>query len=231
MSQNPLSLDEKFLPDQPIHPQSPAFFSQVSELLAGQPKDPAMVEAALSGWDGVMEKIAGDLYHLGSMLIGEGEDTILLIERVVANVDIPTCSDHFDASHKARLALAADAIAILSKRDLAAFTVPAEDSGPVSCIEDDDLSAAGVTPSELERMLTGPERKHLRAWLESLPVSQRTIFVLRAIGGLSSVEVAVLLAEHGGKAAEEWTPDTVRSSFRQALCSLASQLIHATQGR
>ncbi len=231
MSQNPISLDQKFLPDQPLHPQSPAFFSQVSELLDGQPKDPASVEAALSGWDGVMEKIAGDLYHLGSMLIGEGEETIQLIEHVVANVDIPSCCDHLDASHKARLALAAQAVTVLHKRDASAFVAPQEESGPVSCIEDDDLSAAGVTAAELERMLTGPERMHLRAWLESLPVSQRTIFVLRAIGGLSSVEVADLLAEDGGKLAEEWTPDTVRSSFRQALCSLASQLIHATQGK
>jgi len=231
MSQDSHLLDGKFLPEQPIHPEGEAFFSQLTEMLDGQPKDPASVERSLSGWDGLLEKIAAELYHVGSMILGGGEETILLIEHVVANVDIPACSDALDARHKSRLALGADAISVLRKRDPASVAAPAEEEGPVSCIEDDDLSAAGVTHAELERMLTAPEDQHLRGWLEGLPVSQRTIFVLRAIGGLSSVEVAVLLAEHGGAAAQDWTPDAVRSSFRQALCSLASQLIHATHGK
>lgn len=231
MSPDPRSLEGKFLPEQPLHPEGAAFFSQISEMLDGQPKDPAAVEDALSGWDGVLEKIAGDLYQIGSMLLGEGEETIQLIEHVVANVDIPACSDHLDARHKSRLALGEKAIRILASRAPQSLAAPEADSGPVSCIEDDDLSAAGVTHAELERMLNGPENQHLRNWLESLPVSQRAIFVLRAIGGLSSIEVAVLLAEHGGPAAQDWTPDAVRSSFRLALCSLASQLIHSTQGK
>jgi len=231
MSQDSLPLDEKFLPEQSVHPQGAAFFSQISEMLNGQPKDPAIVEAALTGWDGVLEKIAGDLYQIGSMLLGEGEETIQLIEYVVANVDIPACSDHIDAQHKSRLALGEQAIRVLATRVPASLSAPEPDSGPVSCIEDDDLSAAGVTHAELERMLTGPESQHLRTWLEGLPVSQRAIFVLRAIGGLSSIEVAVLLAENGGPQAQDWTPDAVRSSFRLALCSLASQLIHSTHSK
>jgi hypothetical protein len=231
MSPDPISLEGKFIPDQPLHPEGAAFFSQISEMLDGQPKDPAVVETALSGWDGLMEKIAAELYHVGSMILGEGEETILLIEHVVANVDIPACSDHLDARHKSRLALGANAIGVLHKRNSASLRAPAGEDGPASCIEDDDLSAAGVTHAELEQMLTGPENQHLRSWLEGLPVSQRAIFVLRAIGGLSSIEVAVLLAENGGAEAQDWTPDGVRSSFRQALCSLASQLIHATYGK
>ena len=39
-----------------------------------------------------------------------------------------------------------------------------------------------------------------------------------------------LLAAHGGPRAAGWTPEAVRELFRQALCSLASQLIHATAG-
>jgi len=228
MSSEPTSLENTFLPETPIHPQGAAFFAQVSEMLDGQPKDPEVVEAAMSGWDGLLEKIAGEQYHLASMLLGEGEETIALIELVVTSLDIAACADHFDARHRSRAALAAEAIALLQRRDPASLASPAEDTGPVSCIEDDDLSATGVTHAQLERMLTGPESQHLRTWLESLPVSQRTIFVLRAVSGLSSLEVAVLLAENGGPAAQEWTPDSVRSSFRQALCSLASQLIHAT---
>jgi hypothetical protein len=88
-----------------------------------------------------------------------------------------------------------------------------------------------VTPDELEQMIAGPESRRLRDWLEGLSVQLRTIFVLRAVAGLSSPEVAGLLAEHGGPSAQEWTPDAVRGSFRQALCSLASQLIHTAATR
>jgi hypothetical protein len=59
----------------------------------------------------------------------------------------------------------------------------------------------------------------------------RVTFVLRAIAGLGSAEVAGLLADFGGPAAENWTPASVRTIFRQALCSLAAQLLHATAER
>jgi len=166
------------------------------------------------------------------MLLGEGEESIRLIEQVVATVDLPACHDHVEARHDSRLALGAQAIALLAERNPSALAAPAEEeSGPVSCIEDDDLSAAGVTPDELEQMISGPEGHRLRDWLEGLAISLRTVFVLRAVAGLSSGEVAGLLAGHGGARAQDWTPDAVRSTFRQALCSLASQLIHATATR
>jgi hypothetical protein len=232
MPSNPISLDRSFIPQEPLHPEGAAFFEQVTEMLDGQPHDPASVESALSDWDGLLEKVAGELYRISSMLLGEGEESIRLIEQVVATVDLPACHDQVEARHNSRLALAAQAIALLAGRDASALAAPTgEDSGPVSCIEDDDLSAAGVTPDELELMITGPERHRLRDWLEGLSVSLRAVFVLRAVAGLSSAEVAGLLAEHGGPNAQEWTPDEVRSSFRQALCSLASQLIHATATR
>jgi hypothetical protein len=232
MPTNPISLDRSFVPEEPLHPQGAAFFEQITGMLDGQPKDPAAVEAALSGWDGLLEKIAGELYHISSMLLGEGEDSVRLIEQVVATVDLPACRDHVEARHNSRMALAAQAIVLLAGRDAAALATPSpEDSGPVSCIEDDDLEAAGVTPDELEQMISGPEGHRLRDWLEGLSVPLRVVFVLRAVAGLSSPEVAGLLAEHGGQAAQDWTPDAVRGTFRQALCSLASQLIHATATR
>jgi hypothetical protein len=232
MPSNPISLDGKFVPEKPLDTQSAAFFEQVSGMLDGRPKDPAVVEAVLNGWDGMLEKIAGGLYRISSMLLGEGEEAIGLIEDIVAHFDLQACRDHNEARHLSRLLLAADAISVLRERDSAmnssSFAAPSDDSGPASCIEDDDLSAAGVTPDELEQMISGPDAHRLRDWLEGLPVSLRVVFVLRAVAGLSSAEIANLLAEHGGPAAANWAPDAVRSSFRQALCSLASQLIHAT---
>jgi hypothetical protein len=77
-------------------------------------------------------------------------------------------------------------------------------------------------------MMSGPDRERVKKWLESLPTAMRTIFVLRAVAGLSAAETAGLLAAHGGEAAAGWTADAVRGVFRQGLCSLASQLIQAT---
>jgi len=220
-----------FIPEEPFHPQGAAFLEQVASLLDGQPKDPAAVEAALTGWEGVLERIAADTYRVASMLLGEGEEAIGLIERVVAQLDVRASSGPAEARHNSRLLIASDAIAILAQRDAAALASPVDDVGPASCIEDDDLEAAGVTPDELEQMISGPEAHRLRNWLEGLSVSLRVIFVLRAVAGLSSQEIAGLLAEHGGEAAKGWTPDAVRAAFRQAICSLASQLIHATATR
>jgi len=190
------------------------------------------VEATQAGWDGFLERIATELYRIGSMLVGEGEEPIRLIEQVVASADLPGCCDQAEARHKARLLLAADAIALLRQRDsalhLESLAAPPEESGPASCIEDDDLSAAGVSPADLEQMISGPESHRLRDWLEGLSTSLRVVFVLRAVAALSSAEVAGLLAGDGDPG---WTADAVRSSFRQALCSLASQLIHATASR
>jgi len=228
MSADSISLAGSFVPEEPLDPQGAAFLEQVSGLLDGQPRDPAVVEAALTGWDGVLERIAADNYRIASMLLGEGEEAIGLIECVVAEFDVRACSNPAEARHNARLLLGADAIAILAQRDAAALAAPKGDSGPSSCIEDDDLEAAGVTPDELEQMISGPEAYRLRNWIEGLSVKLRVIFVLRAVAGLSSAEIAGLFAERGGQGSEDWTPDAVRGAFRQALCSLASQLIHAT---
>jgi hypothetical protein len=237
MPSNPITLDSHFLPEEPLDPRGAEFFDRVTEMLDGQPKDPAVAESALSGWNELLDKIAAELYRLGSMLLGEGEEAIGLIERVVANVDLPACCDHREARHKARLLLATEAISVLATRHPSSLAAPADDSGPASCIEDDDLSAAGVTSEELEQMISGPDGNRLRSWLEGLPDSLRVIFVLRAVAGLSSAEIAGLLSENDGlktpglDLAVGWTPSAVRGGFRQALCSLASQLIHATSGR
>jgi hypothetical protein len=200
-------------------------------MLDGNPKESTQVEAEMAKWDGVLDQIAAEQYRIASMLLGEGESAVAAIEGVVAGIDLDACTDPEDARHKARLLLAEDAISGLGKQDAALFAAPEGDSGPASCIEDDDLSAAGVTPTELEQMISGPESHRLREWLEGLTPQLRVIFVLRAIAGLNSGEVAGLLSLNGGEQAKNWTPDGVRIAFRQALCSLASQLIHLSAAR
>jgi hypothetical protein len=225
------SLENSSHPEEPLHPGDATFFGRISEVLDGQPKDPAAVEAARSGGEGLLEVIAANLYRIASMLLGEAEESVGLTEQVVITLDLTACHDQAEANHQSRLALAAEAIRVLGQRGAAVLAAPVEESGPVSCIEDDDLDSGGVTPAELEQMLTGPDDHRLRNWLEGLSVTLRVIFVLRAVAGLSSAEVAGLLAERGGSKSQDWTPDAVRSAFRQALCSLASQLIHASAAR
>ncbi len=191
----------------------------------------------------MLQAVAGELYYLGTMLLGEGEATIHLVERAIATAEIPACADPetdpetdpeggpSSALHSARVAMAASVIELLSGRDSRALATPVGEFGPPNCIGDDDLDAAGVSAEELERLVSGPGREQLREWLEGLPVAERTIFVLRAVAGLSTPEVAGLLALHGGEAARGWMTDAVRNVFRQALCSLASQLLQDSASR
>jgi DNA-directed RNA polymerase specialized sigma24 family protein len=232
MPSNPELLASSFLPEEPAHPKGAEFFEQVTEMLDGKPKDAAVVEAAMTGWEEMIERIAANSYRIASMLIGEGEEAVGLIEQVITEADLSAAHDHLEARHNCRLLLAGKAIGVLSRRDAASLAAPAvDDSGPVSCIDGDDLDAAGITSAELEEMLTGPDSQRLRSWLEGLSIPLRVVFVLRAVAGLTSAEIAGLLGEHGGPPAHAWTPDAVRTSFRQALCSLASQLLHATAAR
>ncbi len=229
MPSDPISLDNSIIAEEHIARRDAVSSNRATEVLGGKPQG---TETEPATGDALLEQIAAELYGISSMLLGESEEAVGLIEGVVANVDLPTCCDTAEAHRKARLLLAADAITVLAQRTGAgSLAAPGDDSGPAGCIEDDDLSAAGVTPDELEQMITGPEHHRLRDWLEGLSNSLRVIFVLRATAALTSDEVAGLLSEYGGSAARGWTPEAVHSTFRQALCSLASQLIHATATR
>ncbi|HVC46722.1 MAG TPA: sigma factor-like helix-turn-helix DNA-binding protein [Terracidiphilus sp.] len=216
------------VPAQPLPAGAEDFSRKVSGLLDGREKDEATVEKALAGFENVFEQMAAGLYSLASMLVGEGEASVGLVETAVSTVELAKGADAQTARQNCRSALSRAAIALLEKREPGCLAAP-EDVRPAGgCIEDDDLEAAGVSSEELESMMAGPERERVRAWLESLPTAQRVIFVLRAVAGFKSDEAAALLAERGGTVAAGWSAKAVRELFRQALCSLASQLIHAT---
>jgi len=180
------------------------------------------------GWDEMFDQIAAGLYNLASMLVGEGEEGAQLVEATIATAEVSVCADPVLARANSRQALCRAAIGAIQKRDPENLAAPDGVFAATTCIEDDDLGAAGVSPEELERMISGPDRERVRNWLEGLPVGVRTVFVLRAVAGFSGAETAALLAELGGPKAVGWTAQGVRDTFRQGLCSLASQLIHAS---
>jgi hypothetical protein len=216
------------IPPQPIPEGAKDFSDRVRSLLDGKAKDEATVSRALEGIDALLDTIAAGLYSLASMMVGEGEDSVQLVETAVATTEVSACEDPIEGRKNSRRALAKAALQMIAQRDPASLAAPQGIEPAGGCIDDDDLEAAGVSSVELELMMSGPDRYRVRNWLENLPVDLRTVFALRAVAGLSAPETAALLAEYGGPNAAGWNADGVRAVFRQGLCSIASQLIQAS---
>jgi hypothetical protein len=231
MPEEAVSPHSSLIPPQPMAAGAQEFASRVHSLLDGHPKDTATVDRALEGMDAIFDLIAAGLYNLASMLVGEGEDGIRLVETAIANAEISSCNTAEQTRRASRLALCRAALELIASRDPCSLAAPAEVPAPQACIEDDELDAVGVSAAELERLFAGPDRDRARNWLAELSTALRTVFALRAVAGFSAQETASLLAAHGGPAAAGWTPESVREVFRQGLCSLASQLLHASTAR
>lgn len=214
-------------PKEPLPPQAQDFARKLNKMLDGRQKDEATVAKQFEGLEGMFDLIAAGLYSLASMLVGEGEDSIRLVETAVANAEVSACSQPEEARVSGRRALVAAALSLIAVRNPESLAAPAGLEHADTCIEDDDLDAAGVSREELERMMAGPDRDRMRAWLESLPTPMRTIFVLRAVAGYSTAQTAAALAEFAGPRAAGWKGEAVRELFRQGLCSLASQMVKA----
>jgi hypothetical protein len=217
------------IPKEPVPDGAEEFSKKVQGLLDGQPKDEATVAKTLQGMDAMLDIIAAGLYSMASMLVGEGEDSILLVETAVAGAEISKCADAAEARKNSRRALCTAAIELIAERKPGSLAAPEWLQHVSTCIEDDDLESAGISRAELESMLAGPGRENVKNWIEGLATEMRVIFVLRAVAGFNADETATMLAAHGGEGADKWSADAVREIFRQGLCSLASQLIHAVK--
>jgi hypothetical protein len=230
MAEHPSATGKSLIPPKPVSREGRDFANGLSTRLDGQSKDDSIVNQAFAGSDPAFDRLAASLYSLAAMLIGEGEDTVNLVEHAVSHTEISACDDAKQAHMSSRRALAVAAVELLERRQpgcLAAPTLPVAASG---CIDDDDLDAAGAYGKQLQEMMGGPQRDKVRTWLNNLPIASRVIFALRAVAGFTSTETASLLAAHAGPRAA-WTAASVREIFRQGLCSLATQLIHATTPR
>jgi hypothetical protein len=223
--------NDSLIEHQPISAGADAFSKQMHGLMNGHPKDEAAVSRAIDDMDDTVELIAAQLYSMASMLVGEGEQSVRLMESAIANAEVSACHDLEEARKSARRALVAAALKLLAQRNPGGLAAPDGLEPASTCIEDDDLASAGISTAELEKMIAGPERDRVRSWLESLPTAQRTVFVLRAVAEFTAAETAALLQTHGGVQAAGWTPEAVRETFRQGLCSLASQLLHASAAK
>jgi hypothetical protein len=215
------------IPPQAMPEGAEKFSKTVHGLLDGHPKDEATVAQALTGVDDMLDVIAAGLYSMASMLVGEGEDSIRLVESTVERTEISPCGAN-QTRMNSRKALCTAAVELIAERNPGGLAAPEGLEHATTCIGDDDLESAGISRAELESMLAGPNRRAIRNWIESLATPTRVIFVLRAVAGFTADETAGILSEHGGQGSEGWNAEAVREIFRQGLCSLASQLIHAT---
>jgi len=203
---------------------------QESKIARGNPPSPSSAGPDIE-LSQKLDRIAGELYSLASMLVGEGEQSVQLVESALKNSEVSACHDPKESRKSSRRALATAALERLALNNPGALAAPEGLIAASICIEDDDLASAGISQEELGKMIAGPDRDRGRAWLASLPTAMRAIFVLRAVGGLTAVETNALLKANGGPAAASWTPELTREVFRQGLCSLASQLIHSSGQR
>lgn len=215
------------IPPETITAEARAFSYRIHDLLDGTPKDEATVELALEGMEEMLDRVAARLYNLAAMLVGEGEEAERLVEMAITDAEVSICRSPALARRNGRRALGIAALELLAKRNPAAFIPPDAPPPCKPCLKDEEMEAAGISYEEFETLVGGPARGRVREWLNQLPTAQRVVFVLRAVAGLTTEETARQLRDHGGAAASGWSEDKVRESFRQGLCSLASQLLHA----
>ena len=172
-----------------------------------------------------VHETAGELYQIAALMMGDEAQAVELVEAAVSGTRIDPCAEADASVQAARQALVESAVARLSQADPDSFEAPAATpQGGGQCIDEDDLASAGISASDLARMMGGPERSRLRDWLNRLPVAQRAIFVERAILGWDNAATATSLSK---AAARDWKPAQVSALFRQALCALANSLVHA----
>lgn len=168
------------------------------------------------------EDVAFELYQLAALFLGNEAEALELVEGFVSQREVDPCAPESPGEDATRRELAAAAVARMSQADPEGFAPPASDaSGQVTCIENDDLDAMGVTPADLTELISGGGRERMRDWLNQLPLVQRAIFVQRVVLGWDNATIVGLLPAG-------WQPQQVSEVFRQALCSLATSLIHLT---
>jgi DNA-directed RNA polymerase specialized sigma24 family protein len=184
------------------------------------------------GNQGCSEWIAQDtaarLFQTAALLLGNESEAVTLVEETIAGVEVDPCADAASGQVLVQNHLVQAAIHKLSQREPSSFAVAAGNQNEsASCIEGDDISESGISAAQLSFLLEGEGRQQLRNWLEHLPSAQRTVFVARAMLGQDNAATAASMRAGGGASAAGWSPEKVSDVFRQALCSLATSLIHS----
>jgi DNA-directed RNA polymerase specialized sigma24 family protein len=175
-----------------------------------------------------------ELFQLAALLLGDQDEAVRLVEETMARTEIDPCADPASARRQARQQVLEGALGRLRQTDPASFAVSGDAAAANNvCVEDEDLSAAGISHAQLTEWLASEGRQDLRDWLRALPAAQRAVFVQRAVLGQGNVATAEAFqasapASDGKGGAGWWTPQAVGELYRLALCSLANSLAHSS---
>jgi DNA-directed RNA polymerase specialized sigma24 family protein len=193
-------------------------FPAEADLVTQSPCTGESIEALVKA-----ESAAVEMYRFAALMLGNEAEALDLVESTVAGVDIDPCADPSAAKGLVRERVLDGALKIMQQHDPASFAdLPATDAGG-ACIEDDTVP---LSRPEISELVAGAGRGPLRDWLARLSQAQRAVFVQRAVLGSSNADTAQAINRHSRPSI--WTAEAVSSLFRQALCSLASSLVHSS---
>jgi hypothetical protein len=175
------------------------------------------------------DRAALELFQIAALLLSDEDQAVTAVESAITESEIDPCDDPEGTRRVVHQRAIAAAIRLVAAGKEDQLSAPENSAELTSCLEDDDLSFAGISPSQLDDMIQGAGRERMRQWLEQLPPAMRIVFVLRAVSGLTGKETANLLIANAGPSAGRWTAEGVSATFRQALCSLTSLLVQSVQ--
>jgi DNA-directed RNA polymerase specialized sigma24 family protein len=170
-------------------------------------------------------EVVQELFQTAALILASQEEAVVAFEQAVARTDIDPSTEPAKVYLQTRELLTRLAVERAVALDPSAFTPEALAPASDVCLDTDDWEATGLTAGQLNELVSGTGRTRLRDWLEHLRPASRVIFVLRAILGKDSPQVAETLQQASPGAV--WTPAQVGQVFRGALCSLATSLVHA----
>ncbi|MHB1022177.1 MAG: RNA polymerase sigma factor [Acidobacteriaceae bacterium] len=166
---------------------------------------------------------AGRLYQVAAMLLGNPAAALELVEGTLAAVTVDPCADQVEAQYESECRLAAQSVDwLVRKQGRQALAVPeyAVVGDLQGCMDLDELDSAGVTASQLQSALNGPQPEKMREWLEALTTAERAVFVLRAVLDFGNEAVADVLAKGNSANGVTWSAQSVSKVYQSTLCSL-----------
>src|SRR5664279_2896942 len=115
-----------------------------------------------------LEDSALELFQTAAMLLGQETEAVSVVEEVVGSAKSDPCAEPSAAHREAREMVIAAALRRMGELPGGGLDA-VKAAGSVSegsCIESDDLSAAGISSDQLETLIAGPGRARLREWLD-----------------------------------------------------------------
>ena len=184
-----------------------------------------MLESPCSSSEAVLkaENAAVEMYRFAALMLGSEAEALRLVENTVTAFEIDPCADPSAAKGIVRERVLQGALEIMHRQDPASFAQVPTAAPASACLEGDN--AGPLSGDQIAEIVAGAGRGSFREWLDHLSQAQRAVFVQRAVLGQDNAATASAINRLARPAV--WTDDAVGRLFLQALCSLASSLVHA----